>query len=49
MKRSVLFIGLLAAAQLFGQRDFLTTDETDQVRLAQDPNLRLKLYLHFAK
>ncbi len=42
----VVCAGSLAWAQ---DRDFLTPNEVDQVREAQEPNDRLLLYVHFAR
>ena len=51
MKTLAWFLLLAAAgySQGFAHRDFLTADETDQIKEAQEPNLRLKLYAGFAR
>lgn len=49
MKTLLLCALLVLPALAQQQRDFLTADESDQIREAQDPNERLTLYIHFAK
>jgi hypothetical protein len=49
MRQWPLLLCFLAAMPCAAQPDFLRADEIDQVRLAQEPNERLLLYVQFAK
>src|ERR1700761_2251751 len=47
---SLLLVAACSSSLCLAQdRDFLTSNEVEQVREAQDPNDRLLLYVHFAK
>ena len=46
---TVCLLALIGAASASAQRDFLTSDEVEKVKEAQEPNERLKLYVLFAR
>ena len=48
MKYFVSALLFLFSSQAFAQREFLTNDEIEKIREAQEPNIRLKTYLLFA-
>jgi hypothetical protein len=49
MKQLAFALGLIFCSQAIAQKEFLTNDEIEKIREAQEPNIRLKTYLLFAK
>jgi hypothetical protein len=47
--RCLALLLVCAACGFAQERDYLTADEVDRVREAQEPNERLKLYIEFAR
>lgn len=47
--RRFLLLGIAFCLPAMAQRDFLTPDEVEQLRLVQEPGPRLQLYLKFAR